>query len=181
MPQHPLHLAIGTCLVERVAGEGVQVVLDDACGGGQHVPLFLTLEKSSATEICDVDALIIADGRVAMVMEIEESNIKPTQICGKFLTVALAKYYIHEQAGNEPLPLQDVLFVQVVDSSRLKARTAKLDQFRNIEGAIKSLALAGVSVSDYWLVPVEGVGDASAIEAMCDEIAEYVMSASAGG
>jgi len=72
------------------------LVKDEACGGDQHISLFYDEEKSRAAWYCDVDMLVLKENKVRAIIEIEESNVKPTQICGEFLTSALARYYIHE-------------------------------------------------------------------------------------
>jgi hypothetical protein len=46
--------------------------------------------------------------------------VKPTQICGKLLTSALSRFYIHESHGERPVEMaENVLFIQIVDMSRL--------------------------------------------------------------
>ncbi len=65
--------------------------------------------------------LILRNDKVKGIIEIEESNVKPTQICGKFLTSTLSKYYIHESDGNRVVEMVDsVNFIQVVDTSKLR-------------------------------------------------------------
>ena len=93
-----MHVSIGD-LIENSLGERAQLVRDQACGGNQQIPLFCSNEKSNKTEYCNVDLLVIQDGKIRVIIEIEESDVKPTQICGKFLTSALARYYIHETEG----------------------------------------------------------------------------------
>ena len=74
-----------------------------------------------------------------VIIEIEESDIKPVQICGKFLVSALSKYFIHERYGVVEMN-DSVLFLQILDSSKLKPdRTFKLEQFKNLEKSIQSV------------------------------------------
>jgi len=47
-------------------------------------------------KFCNVDMLILKGGKIRAIMEIEESDIKPVQICRKFLVSALSKYFIHD-------------------------------------------------------------------------------------
>ena len=136
---HPLHARIGTALGSLVPG--YEVILDPACGGSENIPLFLTRKKSNDTEVCNVDALILLGGRARVAIEIEESSILPTQICGKLLTTALAKYYIHRNAQDRPIPLQDVLFIQVLDDARLPHGSKKRGQVEFLRDAILSMGL----------------------------------------
>ncbi len=96
--KHPLHKKIGDALIEIInaaADSKIEFFLDPACGGGQNLPIFSTAFKSNPTEYCNVDALVLSDEQVKIIIEIEEANIKPTQICGKYLTSALGRYFIH--------------------------------------------------------------------------------------
>ena len=158
---HPLHERIGELLGSAELGS-CELVLDPACGGDQNIPLFVSEPKSNATEYCNVDVLFIRDGQVRGIIEIEEANILPNQVCGKFLTSALASFYHHRRHGNRPIPIQDTFFVQVVDSSKLKGdKTSKLAQFENIRESIREvLPLSGSGVSSYELVAVAGANDA---------------------
>jgi hypothetical protein len=82
-----------------------------------------------------------------MIVEIEESNVKPTQVCGKFLTSALAKCFMHESKGNKPVEMADsVVFIQIVDTSKLvRGRTAKFKQWKALEDSINKLLPVGDS------------------------------------
>ena len=65
--------------------------------------------------------LVLKGNKVRLIVEIEESDVKPTQVCGKFLCSALSRYYIHEAEGNTPVEMSaNVAFIQVVDTSGLK-------------------------------------------------------------
>lgn len=143
--EHDFHKMIGEKIYnnfnENVEGKECQVILDHACGGKQRVPLFLSTEKSRRTELCNVDILILCNRKIKIIIEIEESDIKPTQICGKFLTSALATHYIHENNKNlESIEKDDnTMFIQIVDTKNLKKETSKYDQFKNIEEKIQSI------------------------------------------
>lgn len=143
--EHGFHRMIGEKIYnnfnENVEGKECQVILDHACGGKQRVPLFLSDEKSRGTELCNVDILILFKGKIKIIIEIEESDIKPTQICGKFLTSALAIHYIHE--NNKDLGSigkdDNTMFIQIVDTKNLKKETSKYKQFKNIEEKIQGI------------------------------------------
>jgi hypothetical protein len=79
--------------------------------------------------------LVLKEGKIKMIVEIEESNVKPTQVCGKFLTSALSKYYIHETQNNQPIEMDEkVTFIQILDTSRLvRGKTKKLKQWKQLE------------------------------------------------
>jgi len=149
---HELHMAIGD-LVEDGLGERAQLVRDQACGGDQQIPLFCSEEKSNKTKYCNVDLLVIQDRKIRVIVEIEESDVKPTQICGKFLTSALARYYIHETEDDVPIGMHEsVTFIQVVDTSNLKSKSLKPYQWKNLESSIgKILPIKDSDIKEYRL------------------------------
>ncbi len=131
-----------------------QLIRDEACGGFQRIPLFLSEDKSRRTEYCNVDLLVLKEGRIKVIVEIEETDIGPTRICGKFLTSALARYYIHKTMNSEAVGMHDsVTFIQILDSSDLKAdRTSKFTQGENLERSINGiLPVKGSNITDYRL------------------------------
>lgn len=160
--EHLLHKKIGNVL-KKVDYGACELVLDPACGGDQNIPLFVEKSKSNQTQYCNVDALILNNGHARGIIEIEESNIKPTQICGKFLTSALADFYQHERHDDKPIPICAAYFLQIVDTSELIAdKTSKLAQFENIEHSIKSslpLKDRNSRIISYKLITTKGVND----------------------
>lgn len=135
---HHLHRTIGKIIKENFS-DRYKVVLDRACGGKHNIPLFSSKKKAWETELCNVDILVIKNGKVKVIFEIEESNVKPTQICGKFLTSALASYYIYRDKKAYGMD-KSVLFIQILDTSKLRIyKTKKMNQWENIEKAIKSI------------------------------------------
>lgn len=149
---HPLHLAIGD-LFENNLPSNCRLKRDEACGGDQQIPLFSSKKKSWVTELCNVDLLVIKDGKIRIIVEIEESSRIPTQICGKFLTSALACYYIHESDDNVPIGLHDsVKFIQILDTSNFKERTSKFKQWEKLERSIMNiLPIKGSKIKEYRL------------------------------
>jgi hypothetical protein len=85
--------------------------------------------------------MVLKNNRVKIIIEIEESDVKPTQICGKFLTSVLAHYYIHESKGNERIGMDDsVTFIQIVATSKLlKDKTRKFMQWDALEESIRAV------------------------------------------
>jgi len=137
---HSMHLTIGD-VFEKILPKSCSLIRDKACGGKQHIPLFAIVEKSRKTEFCNVDLLVLKANKIKIIVEIEESDVKPTQICGKFLTSALARCYIHESRKNEPVEMNDsVTFIQIVDTSKLvKEKTAKFKQWEGLEKSINRI------------------------------------------
>jgi hypothetical protein len=150
MDKHPLHKAVGNLLKEFADKHKLETRLDPACGinksGKQHIPLFLGA-KSSSTRLCCVDAMLLKNGEVAAVIEIEESNIKPTQICGKYMTTALSKKYIHK---NESLDMKDISFIQILDIGSPRKR----EQAENINSLTQKDFRCGC-VKNYHLICVD--------------------------
>lgn len=145
---HPLHEIIGE-IFTRDLFHGYKILKDPACGGGQNIPLFCSEIKSNQTEYCNVDLLILKSNKIKVIIEIEEADVKPIHICGKFLSSAMAKYYIHESEKNIPVPMDNsVLFIQILDTSGLKKnktskikdyKSKKIEQWENIEKSVKNI------------------------------------------
>ncbi|HBL22855.1 MAG TPA: hypothetical protein DDZ40_01910 [Deltaproteobacteria bacterium] len=180
--KHPLHEKIGEALTEIINGAAdskIKLVLDPACGGKQNLPIFSTAFKSNPTEYCNVDALVLSDEQVKIIIEIEEANIKPTQICGKYLTSALGRYFIHVnnekgQQKNQQVGMSEkVSFIQVLDGSKLERQSKKPDQFRNIEKSIQDiLPVKGSSVHSYKIIFFENADDKERL----DRFKKYLLS-----
>jgi len=136
---HELHEVIGVAIAETDLPR-CTVVRDLACGGDQNIPLFCCREKSSKTEYCDVDLLILKDNKVRVIVEIEEANVTPIQICGKLLASALSSHFIHDKWGA-PVEMGDsVLFIQILDTSKLKlSQTSKMEQWTRLEQSIRGV------------------------------------------
>jgi hypothetical protein len=154
---HPLHEAIGKTLKTIELNKTTQIYCDPACNGDQNIPLFVNDTKSNSTECCNVDILFVKDGKAKVIIEIEEANITPTQICGKLLTSAIAKQHIHKNSGNVPFG-DSTVFIQIVDTSRLKIDTKKDKQLILIEKALKAL-LPICHIMEYCLIQVNGSPD----------------------
>jgi hypothetical protein len=159
---HSIHEKIGDIIQKALPPDHI-LLRDEACGGEQRLPLFYIPKKSRGTEYCDVDLLVLKDDKIRIIVEIEESNVKPTQICGKFLTSAMSNYYIHDSKNNEPIEMSDsVTFIQIVDTSKLvKDKTSKFDQWKALEESInKILPLKNNSkITSYKLLNTDQVDD----------------------
>lgn len=143
--KHPLHEKIGNLVYASLQDYAdLKIVKDPACCRDdgterQHIPFFRTDQKSRHTRYCCVDMLILQKGKIRGIIEIEEADIKPTQVCGKFLTSALSNFYIHEKDGGILGMAESVFFLQVLDSKKLKVGSVKRKQFISLEKAIQEI------------------------------------------
>jgi hypothetical protein len=164
--KHPLHKAVGG-LLNKIAKPNLEAVLDEACDNGdagkkQHISLF-SGSKARETCLCCVDAMLLKKGKIAVVIEIEESNIKPTQICGKYLTTALSRKY--DGADTEKITdIEKIDFIQILDTSKLEEGTHKIEQFKNIEDRIKSNLCGCVKNYDIIFVNKNDNDDLNSLE-----------------
>ena len=174
---HPLHKEIGKRAVEAF---GSNVLLDPACGCGHDLPLYANEEKAKESEFCEVDMLILKGEEVKVIFEIEEANIKPTQICGRMLTSALSKYYIFKGTNSpdegKKYPISSsTMFVQVVDVTKLKKKNKKIPQFINIEKAIQeNLRFKNDRLISYRLYPINGAGDKDNIDKIIADVQDFL-------
>jgi len=114
--------------------------------------LFSSEDKSEKTHYCDVDLIILKENRIKVIFEIEESNHRPTQICGKFLTSALSSCYIYR--NERPIYMDDsVLFIQIIDTSKIKdEKSLNVSKWKNIERSIQNrIPLTGSKINRYKL------------------------------
>jgi len=173
---HPLHLAVAKELQQRLSSRG-DLFKDTACGGAQHLPLFIGSTKSRDTRMCEVDLLIVSEGQVRVIIEIEESGFLPTIICGKFLQSAIATHFIHNSLAESAIPYgKHVLFVQVLDGSKcLKQDTRKDAQGKLIEKKINSmLPLKRSGITDYLLFFVQGDADCAGLKSVGSVVSNAV-------
>jgi hypothetical protein len=144
----PLHLEIGNILRNLEEPMKMEPILAIECGGNQNIPLFIKQPKSRKNEICNVDAMVIKNDKIKIIIEIEESNKKPTQICGKYLTSNLATFYAHDSLLSKEKGLEidksSITFIQVIDTKYFPIRSSKLEQFKNIEIAINNLIMNAI-------------------------------------
>lgn len=140
MAKHELHKAVANILVNEFKEK---VRLDYACcenvQSRQQLPLYLDKPESRRTQICKVDIIIIADNEVKVIVEIEESGMIPTKICGKYLTSGMAKYYRPSKGIGIKLA-NPLLFVQVLNSMKIpKKNSAIEEQWNNIKQAVQRI------------------------------------------
>jgi hypothetical protein len=151
---HSFHLAVAKQIDRLRAGHG-KLFKDPACDGKQHLPLFVVDTKERGTHMCDVDMLMISEGQVRVIVEVEESGFIPTKICGKFLQSVFATHFIQDSRPEHVFPYgKRVLFIQVLDGSKFnKTGTSKYMQARRIEKKIHDmLPIKGSTITAYHLV-----------------------------
>jgi len=159
--EHPLHRAIGDFLRQLEFPSSCQPLWAQECGGQQNIPLFCSEEKGNHTEFCDVDFLVSQNQKVKLILEIEESDLSPTQVCGKFLTSALSTRFIHKVFGDKRLPMdEEVTFIQILDSTKLQPNTAKLKQGIELQRAIQeAIEFRWTKIRSYHSIFFHGVAD----------------------
>jgi hypothetical protein len=150
--KHTKHVTVAE-VFEKTLPNNCTLIRDEACNGKQHIPLFSSIEKSRKTQYCNVDLLVLQNDKIKIIAEIEESNVKPTQVCGKFLTSALSNYYMHESLPTRSAEMADnVTFIQILNTSKLKKNTMKIKQWKMLENSInKILPLKGSNITSYRL------------------------------
>jgi len=174
MTKHPFHRVIGDLISGmNLSKDKYYVLKDSACGSEHTLPLFCSDERSYATRYACVDLVILKEQKVKVIMEIEESNVKPIHIFGKFLTSDMAKYYIY---GKEKYEMDEsVLFLQILDFSKQKNVSIRKAQWNNIEESIRAiLPFEGTSIREYAIF----YGDQSDFknEEKKDNLIEFVRS-----
>ena len=153
LSNHSLHRTIGEAVAEAILPP-FEVLRDPACGGDQRIPLFSSDEKSRRSEYCNVDLLVLSPDGIEVIVEIEEADVTPVQVCGKFFASALSRCFIHQRKKNTRIGMSgSVLFVQVLDASRLKKdETSKIEQWGEIERSIQGVVpIKGSRIGHYRL------------------------------
>ncbi|MCX6653862.1 MAG: hypothetical protein NTY03_01940 [Candidatus Bathyarchaeota archaeon] len=136
---------------------GKIVARDGACTRdiSHQLPLFYDKSKKRETRFCNVDMLIYED-TVKVIFEIEETDFKPTKVFGKFLTSALSRFYNY---GKYVIPIDDdMMFIQILDSTKLKPETRKFKQFEYLAKAINERLTLNKRAINYRLYSMK-VGD----------------------
>jgi hypothetical protein len=135
LPEHPFHLKIGK-LVNRLGLSLAEIRKDPACeNDSPGVVTLLHNDDSGAVRFCQVDILITLPDKVVIV-EIEESNVKPVHIFGKFFASASSTH-----SGTKEISKLPLLFIQVLDTSKLNLKEGKKGgQWDRIQGILISHA-----------------------------------------
>jgi len=143
---HPLHIIIAKIILGTKMA-GCQVILGKDCGGDQNIQLFCKCEAEMATRFCSVDAIVLKNGQVKVIVEIEESDIRPVALSGKAFVSSHASYFIHR---NQSFPIAfGASFVQVIDTRKLSKRSSKLTQCQYLRDAIRSTLSKNGNIRHY--------------------------------
>jgi hypothetical protein len=175
---HKLHRVIGDIINEKMF-PACKILKDPACGGRHIIPLFCSRKTSNATEYCNVDLLMLVSDTVKVIIEIEESGVKPTQIFGKFIASALSRCYFHKSDSKNPISMGDsVLFIQILDTSDFKEGSSKILQWKNIETSIRAIiSLRGSRIIDYQHIygsPEDFLFNKEKQKALIEHIKEFI-------
>jgi len=101
--------------------------------------VFCTDKKCNSSRYCFVDIAILLNDEVKVVIEIEESDIRPVAICGKLFISALASHFIHESSRR----MADAAhFIQLIDTRKLTDRSSKLAQCEHLMSSFQHLLQA---------------------------------------
>lgn len=146
---YELHRAIGTVL-RSVEYPNMQVLLDSACGGqGKHLRLYGGEMAGGDSFLASVDAAVILNDEIRVVIAIELSDVRPIYLCGKVFATALSNYH----SRKFRIRLADrMMFIQVIQhpdlqpriwseaaGKRKAKRTYKLPQYVHLEREINRL------------------------------------------
>ncbi|MFC2142158.1 hypothetical protein ACFLR7_04415 [Acidobacteriota bacterium] len=151
---HEFHKLIGKAFNELELPDKRFVILKDrACDeNGHDLPLFYLSEseerqykniKLKGHKFTEVDLLILKDNEIKVIVEIEESNMKPNHLFGKYMAAAMSSFYIYRpgQSKENKCKMADkVQFIQILDSTRTKERSQKFEQWGQVEEAVQKLA-----------------------------------------
>ena len=136
MSGHQFHKKIGEVISQNFGD--FSILRDNACGGKSLLALCYDLDRYKS-EFSEADMIILKDNRVKVIFEIEESNVTPTQVCGKILAAALSRYCYpdNKKANNERKDIDDsVLFVQILNKDKMSNLGNKAYQIVHLEKAI---------------------------------------------
>lgn len=132
---HPLHKLISEIVVGAEIPGG-QPLLGKDCGGDQHIQLFCIGKAARATRFCSIDAAMLKDEEVKVIIEIEESDMRPMALCGKVFVSALASHFIHR--GKMYPIAANASFIQVIDTRKLSSLSSKLTQCVHLRESIRN-------------------------------------------
>ncbi len=152
---HLLHRKVADCIEFLIANDpSLSIIKDPACGGSTNIPFFLSDEIGNDTEITNVDFIVVKnDTTIRLVCEIEESDITPIRSFGKVFTIAISKFYKLKQVKKCELD-QQAIFLQVLSSAKLKAKSKKQKQGQKASQAINAFLQTCKStwINEYHLI-----------------------------
>jgi len=132
---HPLHKEIGGILKTlEIDVPGCTVILDEACGGSQHIQyLFPGCARSNASRACNGDALVLMNGDRRIEVEVEESDLRPINFMGKAMA-SRGCQYIDGGKAYQP-DERGITVVHIVNTNKPE----KISQLRFVEPAVQKI------------------------------------------
>jgi hypothetical protein len=127
---HPFHELIGKLIESNFSKNNI---ISNDCGRKGKVSLYCKKGKRRATNYCDVDLLILKGNKIKIIVEIEESDIRPIHIFGKFLACALSSHYRSYEMDSS------VTFIQILKLKENGSKSNKSKQFDNIKESVQGI------------------------------------------
>lgn len=121
MREHRFHQALGKLVNQLGLTLGKDIWKAPECDGPKQIPLQHCV-RSKCVQFCLVDMLIIQPDMI-VVIEIEESDVKPLHLFGKFFATAFSTHFNGLDIRKLPL-----LFIQVVDTSKVNLDEGQKDE-----------------------------------------------------
>ena len=172
---HLLHEKVAECVEALISqNPDLSIIKDPACGGSCNIPFFMSKDAHNDTEITNVDFIVVKEGKIRLVCEIEESDITPIRTFGKVFTVVGASCY--KLNGKPPITLDaGGIFLQVLSKANLKLSSKKESQGENIEKAINKIIQSNKNswIQDYKLVYGD-INDFNLGSKICNSLHEIV-------
>lgn len=135
---HPLHRIVSKEIQKIFKDhDKFELKIDPACDGAQNLPFFIGNVKSQGSEISNVDLFIARDSQIILVCEIDESNVKPGHIFGKFLSLVSTDCCILKDDSIYKFT-ENLIFIQVISTEKLKEKSKKPEQWQKIEESIRA-------------------------------------------
>ena len=159
--KHPLHKQVAETIFRIGKANSYEVIVDKDCkfngylGVDQQLPFYLSFRPASESTVSMVDVMLLKDGKVKLVCEIEESGFNPTEIFGKLFSTASAKICrLKEKSKYSIYELdKDSIFVQVISSKDFSEDSKKEKQGQLIENEINhKLNLHNSWIKQYRLI-----------------------------
>jgi hypothetical protein len=147
---YELQRAVGTVL-RSIEYPDIEVLLDSACGGeGTQLRLYGGEIAGGDSFLASVDAALVVNGEIKVVIGIEFSNVRSLYLCGKVFATALSNYHSRRKLR---IPLADkMMFIQVIQhpdgqpqiwsevaGKRKAKRTFRVPQYAYLEREINRL------------------------------------------
>jgi hypothetical protein len=153
MADHEFHKAIGS-LIDFPKSKSPRILKDKACADDGHLILLYNTAADTKAKIglCNVDMLIEVEGKAKVIIEIEESDVKPVHIFGKFFASLFSNCYKNmDDRRNKSRRLPDsLLFIQIVEWPEQKEGSEKPEQWKSIEKQIQDSTKYGYIDFGLW-------------------------------